>query len=61
MTESCSKVREAKTSLGRPLLILTILAVLLACALVVMSIYLFEADSGVDLEAVSLLNHINQL
>lgn len=55
--KSFSKDRDAKSSLGRSLLVLTILAALLACTLIVMSIYLFEADSGIALdEVISLYN-----
>lgn len=50
MTKTSQEGDGARYSLGRRLLFLTILAVLLACALVAMSIYLFDADGSLDLE-----------
>ncbi|PWL19390.1 hypothetical protein DKP76_02235 [Falsochrobactrum shanghaiense] len=50
MTKTSQEGDGARYSLGRRLLFLTILAVLLACALVTMSIYLFDADGSLDLE-----------
>ncbi len=46
-----------KAALGRRLLLLTILAILLTCALIWMSIYLFDPDGGLGFDDLGIFAH----
>ncbi|MFC7065638.1 hypothetical protein [Brucella rhizosphaerae] len=46
-----------KAALGRRLLLLTILAILLTCALIWMSIYLFDPDGSLGLDDLGIFAH----